>query len=240
MKDSWAELKEYLEGKGLEFSPAQMTGRDKMVEDEFAGYKSTIQFYKRNWSYLYHLTAFDLDQWKVPYFQLLFEQIRPCQVLDYGCGIGADGLRLARHGFDPAFADYKSRCTDYLKWRIKRRKAKWPVYDIEKAVIPRHDLVVSFDVIEHVGMKVKQAAFVTRLAELGRTVIFNMPSGLPRSPLHNPVDVEAVLESIESVGSVRLHRVVNAFQHVVIFDTPEVESNPEPGIAVEEDQNGSD
>lgn len=235
LASEWQELKEYLDTKGIEFNESLTTGRDFLVEDEAATFKTPEQFYKRGWMYLYHLTAFDLDQWKTPYFQYLHEQIMPCDVLDYGCGIGADGLRLMRRKFTPSFADYKSRCTDYLRWRLKRRGLDLKVYDIEKDEIPRHDLLVSFDVIEHVE---DVEAYLRRVAVLGRTVAFNMPEGESRSTLHYEVDVGAAMELIEEIGTVRLHRVVNAFQHFVIFDTPEPEYHPEPED-IQEVENGS-
>lgn len=216
----WQELKDYLESQGVAFEPERMGGWDELVEKEFATFKEPIEFYKKGRSYLYHLTAFGLDQWKHPYFFAIREQVKPCDVLDYGCGVGADGLRLARAGFTPSFADFDTECTKYLRWRLERKGRDWPVYDIEKDDIPRHSLLVSFDVVEHIPTS-EQWSFILQLAELGQRVAFNIPYGESRSTLHYKVDVLNIVEQIKETFSLFHHRVFNEFQHFVIFDTSE-------------------
>ena len=216
----WQELKSYIEEQGGEFDFSATGGFDVLVEREYATFDDDVDFYKRNRSYLYHLTAFALDQWKNPYFLAIKEQIKPCDVLDYGCGIGADGLRLARHGFTPSFADFDSECTKYLRWRLERRGEDWPVYDVEKDDIPRHSLLVSLDVVEHIPTD-EQWSFVLRLAALGQRVAFNVPHGDTRSTLHYRVDVLGLVRQIRETFNLFYHRVFNEFQHFVIFDTSE-------------------
>lgn len=216
----WQELKDYIEEQGGEFDHSKMGGFDALVEQERATFEDDISFYKHGLSYLYHLTAFDLDQWKRPYFWAIKEQVPPCDVLDYGCGIGADGLRLERQGFTPSFADFDSECTKYLKWRLEQRGKDWSVYDIETDEIPRHSLVVSLDVVEHIPTD-EQWDFVLRLAELGQRVAFNVPHGDTRSTLHYRVDVLDMVRRLKETFNLFYHRVFNEFQHFVIFDTSE-------------------
>lgn len=216
----WQELKDYIEEQGGEFDYSKMGGYDILVEREYATFEDDIEFYKHNLSYLYHLTAFDLDQWKNPYFVAIKDVVRPCDVLDYGCGIGADGLRLARHGFEPSFADFDSECTKYLKWRLARREVDWAVYDVEKDDIPRHSFLVALDVVEHIPTD-EQWVFVERLAELGQQVAFNVPHGDSRSTLHYRVDVLDMVRRLRETFNLFYHRVFNEFQHFVVFDTSE-------------------
>ena len=39
-------------------------------------------------------------------------------VLDYGCGIGADGLLLLEAGYRVEFADFDNPSIEYLRWRL--------------------------------------------------------------------------------------------------------------------------
>jgi len=216
----WQELKDYIEEQGGTLDTSKMGGFDILVEQEFAMFDDPLEFYKRGTSYLYHLTAFDLDQWKLPYFAAIRDHVPPCDVLDYGCGIGADGLRLARHGFTPSFADFDSECTKYLRWRLERRGEDWSVYDVEKDDIPRHSFLVSLDVVEHIEPD-EQWPFILRLAELGQRVAFNVPHGDSRSTLHYRVDVLGLVQRLRETFNLFYHRVFNDFQHFVIFDTSE-------------------
>lgn len=217
----WQELKDYIEERGGEFDYSKMGGFDILVEQEFATFENDLEFYKHNLSYLYHLTAFGLDQWKHPYFVAIRDQVKPpCDVLDYGCGIGADGLRLERQGFTPSFADFDSECAKYLKWRLERRGVDWPVYDVEKDDIPRHSFLVALDVVEHIPTD-EQWKFVQRLAEMGQRVAFNVPHGDSRSTLHYRVDVLGLVKRMRETFNLFYHRVFNEFQHFVIFDTSE-------------------
>jgi SAM-dependent methyltransferase len=209
------ELAEYL---GDAYDPSLLTGNDALVMDEFRRYHSAEEFYKRNTIYLYHLTVFGQSDWKQPFYQFVREVSQPCRMLDYGCGIGADGLALAESGYIPAFADYESKCTDYLKWRLKRRELVTTVYDIEKDNIPRFPLVVSFDVIEHAE---EQWSFLCRLAELGRVVVVNLTKRPPLRGLHFPVDAAGLEARIGSEYQILSAKTYNEIVRVVAFRTPE-------------------
>lgn len=221
-----AELAEYL---GAEYDSTLLTGSDALVVDEFRRYHSPTEFYKRNTIYLYHLTVFGQSVWKRPYYQFVREVAKPCKVLDYGCGIGVDGLALAEYGYVPSFADYESRCTDYLKWRMQKREWDNPVYDVEADKIPRYPLVISFDVMEHVEPD-EQWAFLQRLAEVGRIVIVNLIDRPPlREGLHHRVNISGLKERIEKNYTILSAKIYHdGLAHVVAFETPEPKRRRRP------------
>lgn len=167
--DRLAELKEYL---GPEFDPEVFRDVAAKVDAEFGRFHDPREFYRRSRIYLYDLTLWDLSGAKAPGLRLVRALTAlDDTVLDYGCGIGADGLRLMELGYRRvAFADFDNPSTRYLKWRLQRRKVGAPVYDIERDPIPRHRLVYSFDVIEHVP---EARVFLKTLERLGEIVVVN-------------------------------------------------------------------
>src|SRR4051812_47833865 len=88
-----AELKEYL---GDQFDERRITHWEEAVDEELAevgGDESAL--YRTSQMYLYNLTAFAMSKTKEPYLADLTDVIEPgARILDYGCGIGSDGLAL--------------------------------------------------------------------------------------------------------------------------------------------------
>ncbi len=165
--DPLAELKEYL---GPEFDPDLFRDVAAKVDAEFSRFDDPREFYRWSRTYLYDLTLWDLSGAKAPGLRLVRGLTAlDDPILDYGCGIGADGLRLMGLGYrQVAFADLDNPSTRYLRWRLERRRAQAPVYNIERDPIPRHRLVYSFDVIEHVP---DPRAFLKTLEGLGEIVV---------------------------------------------------------------------
>jgi hypothetical protein len=72
------------------------------------------------------------------------------RVLDYGCGIGSDGLMLLEGGYRVEFADFDNPSTAYLRWRLEHRSLEAPIHDLDRNVPGGFDAAYAFDVIEHV------------------------------------------------------------------------------------------
>lgn len=68
------------------------------------------------------------------------------RILQYRCGIGSDGLRMAREGYAVQFADHPGPPLSYLKWRLEQRGLALPVHDLGIDELPRDlDAVVCLD-----------------------------------------------------------------------------------------------
>ena len=80
------------------------------------------------------------------------------RLLDYGCGIGSDGLMLLEAGYRVEFADFDNPSTEYLRWRLEQRGFDAPVHDLDKDVPDGFDAAYAFDVIEHVGTRGRSCA----------------------------------------------------------------------------------
>ena len=113
------ELASYL---GDDFDARLVAHAARAVEDEAARIDDEVTFYRTSHAYLYDLTVFGMTGIKDPYRDELTRLVPPgARLLDLGCGIGADGLRLLEDGYELTFADYANPSTDYLRWRLSRR-----------------------------------------------------------------------------------------------------------------------
>jgi len=124
----------------------------RVLEREAAEVGDEQRLYRTSEAYLYNLTAFAMSGTKAPYLRALVDQVpRGAQLLDYGCGIGSDGLLLLEAGYRVAFADFDNPSTRYLKWRLERRGLDASVYDLDRDSVPGgFDAAYAFDVLEHV------------------------------------------------------------------------------------------
>jgi SAM-dependent methyltransferase len=208
------ELRTYL---GPRFAAEQMDTHAEAVEAEFGRVGDERRFYRSSEAYLYDLTWFAMSQIKLPYLEAVRRAVLPgSSVLDYGCGIGSDGLWLLEAGYRVAFADFDNPSTRYLRWRLEHRGLSAPVYDVEgDDVVGDFDLVYSFDVIEHVA---DPYAFLTRLESLGRLVLVNFLEPEPgETVLHHRLPMAGLMRHVGRRG-LRRYRVVHGFSRVVLYD----------------------
>jgi len=207
------ELQLYL---GDEFDHERLTHHVLEVEREEAAAADERAFYRSSTAYLYDLTVFAMSPTKVPYHALLHRLFAPgSHLLDYGCGIGSDGLKLLEAGYRVTFADFANPSTEYLRWRLAHRGLDAEVLDVEAEVGGGYDGVYCFDVIEHVE---DPAAFLDTLESRAATVVVNLLEPAPGDThVHRPLDVRRLLRH---VGRHRLrhHAVHHGRSHLVAYD----------------------
>ena len=188
-----AELKEYL---GERYDHDRLVHWQEAVDEELARTGDEQALYRSSQMYLYNLTAFAMSRTKEPYLRDLTELVAPgSRVLDYGCGIGSDGLLLLEAGYDVGFADFANPSAEYLRWRLRRRGLEAPVYDLDAAPPdPGWDAVFAFDVIEHVD---DPFSFLATLEGLGRLVAVNFLESSPDEPaIHHELPIEQLLSHV--------------------------------------------
>jgi GT2 family glycosyltransferase len=209
------ELKAYL---GDEFDQARLEGHRVLMEREEEAVGDEATFYRSSQAYLYELTAFAMWHTKVPYRRALTRFVPPgSSVLDYGCGIGADGLQLLSKGYRVAFADFDNPSTRYLRWRLEHRGVDAPVYDVEGEVPGGFDAAYSFDVIEHVE---DPWDFIGRLEERAAVVAVNFLEPDPDdTDLHKPLPIPALLDHAADLGLL-WYRKYYGRSHLVIYRSP--------------------
>jgi SAM-dependent methyltransferase len=163
-----SELQAYL---GSDFDPSRIERYQAAVSEELAEIGDEQQLYRTSQAYLYNLTVFAMSPTKEPYVEMLCAHLEPgARVLDYGCGIGSDGLRLIEAGYDVAFADFANPSVEYLRWRLARRGHEARIYDLDRETPAGYDLAYAFDVIEHVDDPV---AFLGRMEAAADRVLVN-------------------------------------------------------------------
>jgi 2-polyprenyl-3-methyl-5-hydroxy-6-metoxy-1,4-benzoquinol methylase/glycosyltransferase involved in cell wall biosynthesis len=70
--------------------------------------------------------------------------------LDFGAGVGRDGIAFARFGFDCTHADLPGAVRDFAAWRYAQRGLNVHVADTRNLPDRRFDVVLCCDVLEHV------------------------------------------------------------------------------------------
>lgn len=169
------ELQEYL---GSRFDPERAEHhRPAMAEDWRRANPRTpaeiLDFYRSSEGYLYNLTGWHGEKERCGRTAgLITYAFRHgvTTVLDYGCGIGEDGLWLAEAGCCVTFADVECPSLEYLRWRIRRRglesQCRVEVLDGSRPEVPGHwDLGICLDVLEHLVEPLPVVEFLTRSAE---------------------------------------------------------------------------
>jgi GT2 family glycosyltransferase/SAM-dependent methyltransferase len=211
-----AELQAYLAD---DFDLALLTGHEHQVDAERERTVDEETFYRTSRMYLYDLTAFAMTGTKAPYLADLLAEVRPgASLLDYGCGIGADGLRLAAAGYQVSYADFANPSTEYLRWRLARRGMNADVFDLDANDIPSgFNAAYSFDVIEHVE---DPFAFLAELEQRADVVAINFLEEDPHDTgLHRPLPIPALLDHAEASGLLR-YRKYHDRSHFVIYRSP--------------------
>lgn len=215
-----AELRQYL---GATFSRADLENSQSMLDEEVAAVHDEPTLYRTSTAYLYNLTAFAMTGTKLPYLTALVRSLPlGSRVLDFGCGIGSDGLMLLEAGYRVEFADYANPSTEYLQWRLKHRGLSAPVHDLENHVPGGFDAAYAFDVIEHVP---DANEFLDQLEERAALVEVNLLEFDPNEQdLHHELPIPQLLRRVSSQRLLEYH-VLYGTSHLLLY-------RPEPAGAV--------
>jgi SAM-dependent methyltransferase len=208
-----SELAAYL---GDAYDQRRLERYDEQLEEEFRRIGDEAALYRTSEGYLYNLTAFAMTGTKIPYLEELMSHVPPgTKLLDYGCGIGSDGLLLLEAGYDVSFADFDNPSTRYLRWRLERRSRAAPIYDLDRERPPNDfDLAYSFDVIEHVD---DPFDFLRRLERHARRVCVNFLEPEPgETELHRELPVSRLLAHAAERRIIS-YKLLHGRSHLVLY-----------------------
>jgi GT2 family glycosyltransferase len=206
------ELAAYL---GPAFELESLWRHTELVEAEAAASPDLERFYRSSEAYLYDLTAFAMSGTKLPYHAVLRSLVPAgARVLDYGCGIGSDGLRLLSRGYDVEFADFDNPSVAFLRWRLARRGLTAAVHDLDGPLPQGFALAYAFDVLEHVS---DPWAMLDRLERSAAIVLVNVLE--PRAGdvcLHRELPLRAILRHARERGIVHYERL-HGRSHLIAY-----------------------
>lgn len=199
------ELQEYLGDKFVNYFDSSWALANEWLKIKPKSDEEIANFYKKTKHYLYNLLIWYESGDRIDFrndFKTLREKYGVNSVLDYGCGVGNDGLYLLENGFEVVFVDYNCPSTDFLKWRLKKRKLKATVIDVEtieksQKLLPDTDVFWAIDVLEHM---VHPTWVIDRLSDdvklfVHRSKFFNTAGG--RHPHHLPYDENIFKKALE-------------------------------------------
>jgi SAM-dependent methyltransferase len=69
-------------------------------------------------------------------------------ILDFGCGIGQDGISFAEAGFRVTLSDLPGKTFDFAKWRAEKRGLNINFVNSDE-LAEEYDAILCFDVLEH-------------------------------------------------------------------------------------------
>ncbi len=219
--DAWdgeRDLEELRTYTGASYDHDRLVHHAHSVADELETVGDEATLYRTSEAYLYDLTAFAMSGAKLPYRADLQEVVPPpAKLLDWGCGIGADGLRLIDQGYDVAFVDFDNPSTRYLRWRLTHRGIDAPVYDLDTDTIPSgFDAAYAFDVIEHVD---DPFAMLDAMEQRAAVVMVNLleEEAEPEHPHHRQLPIAAILEHVRERGLIRYRTYHGGRSHLVAY-----------------------
>jgi len=207
-----ADLRAFL---GESYDRKRLQLSDHALAEEAASVGDEHTFYRTSQSYLYNLTAFAMTGTKLPYLNLLTRFVPAgSRVLDYGCGIGSDGLLLLEAGYRVEFADFDNPSTEFLRWRLKQRSLDAPIHDLDRFVPDGFDAAYAFDVIEHAP---DAFAFLREMETRARLVEVNLLEFEPHhQELHYELPIDEIVEHA-AARRLRAYRVFYGTSHVILY-----------------------
>ncbi len=209
-----AELREYL---GDAYDHARLQRYEQAVDEELAEVGDEATLYRTSQMYLYNLTAFAMSRTKEPYLADLTDLVAPgARILDYGSGIGSDGLLLLEAGYEVGFADFANPSSEYLRWRLERRGFEAPIFDLDAdPPPPGWDAAYSFDVIEHVE---DPFGFLGTLERLAKLVVVNFLEQAPDEPdVHHELPIDELVDHAAG-RRLRRYRLYHGRSHLVAYE----------------------
>ncbi|HIE30486.1 TPA: class I SAM-dependent methyltransferase [Candidatus Poribacteria bacterium] len=111
-------------------------------------------FYCETENYLFELTQWhliDSVRFQTQRIVQFCRQVNLHSLLNYGCGIGEEGIALAEAGFDVTLADVPGKTFAFAKWRVQQRGLKMRFIEIEDDA-PLQDIydgIICLEVLEH-------------------------------------------------------------------------------------------
>lgn len=162
------------------------------------------EFYKHADEYVYNLMVWfksgDRTDFRGTIDRLISDH-NIKSVIDYGCGVGNDGLYFISKEVKTYFIDYDCPASTFLKWRLKQRDIPscfLSVDDIE--MFPEADMFWAIDVLEHMIDPLEVVRKISpRCKIFAHRSKFNDNAG-GRHPCHLSFEQQKLSEALRAAG----------------------------------------
>jgi len=108
-------------------------------------------FYRQTENYIFDLAGWHREPTRKKLAETaikICKQNKTQKILDFGCGIGQDGISFSEAGFDVALADLPGKTFDFAKWRIEKGSLSIKTINVDE-LDEMYDAILCFDVLEH-------------------------------------------------------------------------------------------
>ncbi len=201
------ELSEYT-GLSLEQVSEKCYISTELVADEYRNHiieknEQPKKFYKENKNYIFDLTNWHVQQRRIFDTNIIAEIKNKYpsakKILDFGSGCGQNAIMLAEAGYDVAMTDYEGYTSEFAKFRANKRGLNIKFYDIELPINDKFDIILAFDVLEHVpDNEFEKTIYILKtLKQNGGKILTTISFGT-QGGLH-PMHYESSLEKVRLV-----------------------------------------
>jgi len=139
--------------------------------------------------------------------------------LDYGCGVGSNGILFSKYGFEITLADISSVMLNFAEYRFKKRGLKANFIDLKTSDLPRthFDFITIIHTLEHVSNPINLFEKVVKSAKIGGILFVTTPFFKDKErPMHIVTEM-SITEKFLNFGVVQLPKsteIVKIYQKV--------------------------
>lgn len=154
------------------------------------------KFYKETKNYVCDLAFWHFEERRQFDEEVVLEMLykfKAKKVLDFGAGIGQNSYMLAKHGIDVTLADLDSYTLNFAEHRFKSHNVPCKIWrtDTEEPPKEKYDVILCFDVFEHMPMKELQDTVekLIKLKHKNTKIRISVPFGKSVNyPMHFDID----------------------------------------------------
>lgn len=192
--DCWGE-------KGTEKIKEKWLKQNPQTESEIINYYNTLDLYIPELS-SWHTIIKNEDLLKIVEFLQFSVKKNLKTFLDFGAGIGPNGLLFNKYGFTVTLADVSDSMINYSKWRLKQHNVRFNSIDLKVKTLPDNvfDCATAIEVLEHMTDPTSAMEKIRRSLKIGGYIFCTTPFySDPNRPQHIVHDAQTA-QNFEKLG----------------------------------------